>query len=302
MKFDDLKFIKLGARSKVPIAGVPWKKPGYQYSYTEIQNWIKQGNNYGVITGYKRLVVLDIDNVQRCSDLEIQPYYETYTVRTGSGGFHFYYQVEVDEPRKVIFCDSELKEKDGSPLHLGELQATGHYVVASGSAHPNGDRYEVINDAPINDTITYREIVDLFREKGVLLTIGNQKSEKAAATRVGNNEFHIEDVWSTVGMSKIGHQYCGEHSVHGSKTGHNLVIDPLGDQYFCFRCGRGGGPYEALAVDSGILKCSEVTRGCLQGFTWFELAREARKRGFSLVLRKPKASAKPKRVGCMLTS
>lgn len=49
----------------------------------------------------------------------------------------------------MVLEDPELKDLDGDPLHLGEIQALGEQVVGPGSLHPNGNYYKVIADVPI---------------------------------------------------------------------------------------------------------------------------------------------------------
>lgn len=43
----------------------------------------------------------------------------------------------------MVLEDPELKDLDGDPLHLGEIQALGEQVVGPGSLHPNGNKISV---------------------------------------------------------------------------------------------------------------------------------------------------------------
>ena len=58
----------------------------------------------------------------------------------------------------------------------------------------------------------------------------------------------------------IGFEGSGAHPVHGSSTGHNLHVD--GDVWYCFRPGHGGGGvFEWIAVQEGIIGCGERLEG-----------------------------------------
>ena len=264
----DLKFIKLrsaqGLNCKRP-AEAGWRTPEKQYTYSEVQPWLKSGHNVGVVCGVNGLIVLDIDNVQAVAELGVEPW-ETMTVRTGSGGLHLYYKVEIEHPQKVVIFDPTGK------VHLGEVQAYGQYVVAPGCRHPNGNIYKVLNPGmDICEIRNYDEIIGLFTEAGARLRMAQRKWSECSTEP---KAFKITDVWGA-GFKKVGSQLCGEHPVHGSRTGSNLVIDPDNNRWHCFRCQSGGGPYEALAVDAGIIDCKDAGKGCLRGSKWAEMCREA---------------------------
>jgi hypothetical protein len=92
-----------------------------------------------------------------------------------------------------------------------------------------------------------------------------------------DEEFTIDQVWNLSGFKQVGEQLVGPNPVHGSKTGHNLIVKD--DVWWCGRHRTGGGAKEALAVDCGLIDCSQSKRGCLKGLIWNNLAREAKKRG-----------------------
>jgi hypothetical protein len=286
MNVNEMRFIRLGIKTKFPIKGISWSDPANQHSYAEATKWLQSGCNYGVITGYNGLVVLDIDRVDECKALGLIPADNTLLVRTGSGGLHFYFKTEQARPHKAIFYHPTKKDEDGHPLHLGELQATGQYVVGPGSVHPNGTPYQVINDIEVAEK-PYNEVIEAFTKAGCLISTERPKTPNKGAefkndAPIGgysDHAFHLADIWPITGFKQIGDQYCGVHPVHGSTHGYNLVIDPGRDVWRCFRCGSGGGPIQALAVDAGIIECSESVKGILKGEKFKAVAREARKRG-----------------------
>ena len=69
-----------------------WQKNGYKYNDKKLLEHIKKGLNFGVIGGYGKLVILDIDNLKLAEEMEKK--LNTFTIKTGSGGRHFYFIVE----------------------------------------------------------------------------------------------------------------------------------------------------------------------------------------------------------------
>lgn len=284
-----MKYIKLrshGPESKMPVER--WREEAHQYDLDELNEWSRTGHNIGFVcaTG-GGICVLDIDNVARVGELGIDPY-ETYTVRTGSGGLHLYYKI-LGENKKVIIHDH-----DG--VHLGELQAFGQYVVAAGSIHPNGKPYVALNpDTPIQE-ITQKDLLQPFRGKCKLSDeiekpvytfreFSNSKEDELSRVRV-------EDVWDAKVTSDAGGQLFCTHPNHGSSTGSNLVINPSKNVWKCWRCNSGGGVALAIAVKYGIIDCSEARRGALRGDKYKEVLAIAREKGFikdaqSIIVKRP---------------
>jgi hypothetical protein len=72
----------------------------------EIRNWIKSGGNYGVVPKSDNdLIVLDSDS-QIFTELA-QDLPETYTVKTGSGNYHFYFYSEFNSNKSFKTQSSE---------------------------------------------------------------------------------------------------------------------------------------------------------------------------------------------------
>jgi len=95
--------------------------------------------NIGIATG-QGIYVVDVDTYKgaKVSDLGNIP--ETLTVRTGGGGLQFYFAVDPD--LKLGNTTNKL----GKWI---DTRGEGGYVVAPGSNHLSGGRYEWLNDAPI---------------------------------------------------------------------------------------------------------------------------------------------------------
>ena len=71
------------------------------------------------------------------------------------------------------------------------------------------------------------------------------------ATRDANNRFDPQ---------KDGAELRGENPFHGSSTGTNFALDPDAGQWFCHRQSHkeGGGIFEYIAVDEGLVDCGET--------------------------------------------
>ena len=150
----DLKFCRIYKNSKGPFEK-NW--PNTPYTYNEISKFFPE-ENYGVLTGYEGLSVIDSDNIVLKEVIE-EKLPKTFTVETGGGGTHYYYIIH-DLKEKII-----LETEDG--LHLGEIQNKGQQVVGPRSIHPNGNSYVVLNDIPLTE-ITYEQLksaIELFMQK-----------------------------------------------------------------------------------------------------------------------------------------
>ena len=55
---DSFGFVKLKSRTKIPFEQDWQNKP---YSFIDIQEWIDQGGNYGVLGGCGDLIIIDAD-------------------------------------------------------------------------------------------------------------------------------------------------------------------------------------------------------------------------------------------------
>jgi hypothetical protein len=115
--------------------------------------WTRQPCNIGIATGPSRLVVLDLDvpkensksdapdgaaTFQALCERAGQPWPDTYTVRTASGGWHLYFTAPPD---------LRLGNTAGKLGKLIDTRAWGGYVVAAGSTTPAGT-YLITNDRP----------------------------------------------------------------------------------------------------------------------------------------------------------
>ena len=256
------KYIRLKKQQKIPCD--KWRQPDNQFTFDEIKFWLAAGGNIGFVCG--ETVVLDIDDLELAEELDLHPK-PTKTART-SRGLHYYYHCP--EATKLVFYDL-LENK-----HVGELQCIGQYVVSPPSIHPDGSNYTWDENSPDTiATVTCQEIVSWFKGKASTKKAISCSDTIKWSKPYNDVPFHLSDIWPA-GFKQIGSEILGPHPVHGSTTGQNLCI--RGDLWHCFRCDSGGGPLEALAVDSGLIDCEEAHPGCLKGYTWFQLCAEAKRR------------------------
>ncbi len=138
-----------------------WEKKGYKYNDPKFLN---HKTNFGIIGGNGNLVILDIDNLRLAQKL--QEKLDTFTIKTGSGGRHFYFIVEgIDKLKNEVFGDK------------GELRLNNYQVVSSPCRHPTGNYYEVINDKEIKKVNSeyIEDLVKPLRGKETTLTTPTTK-------------------------------------------------------------------------------------------------------------------------------
>jgi hypothetical protein len=126
---------------------VPWTQ--YQTakpSIADIQKFLKYSTqNYALVCGeISDLVVIDVD-IRNGGNPEPFLNRGFYTVKTPSGGYHFYFKY--DEQLK----STKHKRTDNASDFLKgiDVQSNGSLVFAPPSIFPDKPPYEVINEAPI---------------------------------------------------------------------------------------------------------------------------------------------------------
>lgn len=158
----EFRFVKLLIWEKKAFEPGWTKTTNYTYDSESLKSWMAKGGNYGISTGIGGLLVIDIDNEQRMNEIGILAKLPaTYTVRTRSGGLHFYYICR-DFDKKRIMYDLVQTEKvigaGGKELtvyrHLGEMQWLGQQVVG-----PNS-RFRLIEEGAVK--IQFWKEVDSF--------------------------------------------------------------------------------------------------------------------------------------------
>lgn len=226
---------------------------------------IDEGGNYGVVTGYGNLVVLDIDDVRLDKYVGLTlP--ETFTVTTGSGGHHYYFILS--EPCPPM----RLRMPDKPAGSAGDLKSIGGQVVGPGSIHPSGKLYWVSNPIDIAQTTC-----SVLRE-----TLSPFLIKRPVTPERGQSSSETPDIMKVLPPSKIvcaSSQVKGEHPIHGSSTGGNYSVNTRENVWFCFRCGSGGSGWHALAMREGLLECHECGPGSIDRDMFCKLLDIAKKEG-----------------------
>ncbi len=83
----NFSFVKLRGMSKKPFEEKWTKQP---YVYKEIQSWIDEGCNYGVLGGHGGLIVIDADTPE-IDKVVKDKLPQILTVKTPRCGHHYYY-------------------------------------------------------------------------------------------------------------------------------------------------------------------------------------------------------------------
>lgn len=170
LKNPNFRFVLLGKggteKAKIPFEK-DWQNKGYAFDNPKLINHIQTENNFGVIGGYGNLRILDIDEPKLAEEFEKK--LDTYTIKTGSGGRHFYFISDYNTNHVLI-------------NELGELRANNYQVVSAPCKHQNGNYYEIVNEADIQE-ITREELFTLIqpyirKESINKKTENNNKNEK----------------------------------------------------------------------------------------------------------------------------
>lgn len=147
-------FVKLKHKSKAPFEA-KWQKK--TYTFQEINEWIKSGNNYGVIGGSGSLAIIDGDSPEICKIVK-EELPKTFTVKTPKKGYHFYYICKGLTGKIVLQTGSRPED------HYGEILSFGSQAVGAGSIHPETNTpYVVDNNVDIAE-ITKEEIYRVFKD------------------------------------------------------------------------------------------------------------------------------------------
>jgi len=227
LKNKSINFVLLEKSRKKPFQK-NWQNKKINYDDKELLNHIKNGGNYGVMGGgEKNLIIIDFDDEKIETEVcEILP--KTFTVKTGSGRLHKYYFSDKCKSFKIFNENMDT---------LADVQGSGKQVVAPGSIHPNGNKYEVFDDAEIN-FIPYAEV------RAVLSKYDKKpKKEKKTFTKPNvnlTNDFlekikrnvSIEDVLSSFGINTSKNPT--ECPFHSSKGGKCLGFN--NETAHCFHC------------------------------------------------------------------
>jgi len=239
------------------------------FSEEQIQPHLKSEENYGVLTGYNNLGVLDDDTPdKRLLALFKENFGVTFMVRD-----HYYIWI-IGLDKKIIFYDD-------NGVHCGELQWEGQQVVGPNSVHPSGAIYEVTKDIPIItiEADKFKEVFkDYIPQSRPIIERAKLKTNNYNAESL--SDIPITSIVSTSGFKSRGKGLLGPHPYHGATNGGNFFISNDGKTWVCYRCNQGrnsntggGDVWALIAVVEGIISCRDAGRNCLSE----EQAKEVRR-------------------------
>jgi hypothetical protein len=167
---------------------------------------------------------------------------------------------------------------------LGEIQSTGNYAIGPNCLHKSGNRYKIINDAPIAE-IDYQLILEIIKP----LRTKKKDDRPVEAPKHSDGHHSLAEVelsriaWPTgnvqKSMTERGVEYHGVNPFHGSKGGDNFSINTTRGVWVCRRCSSGGGWRELLAVKEGIIRCDQAGHIKITNAQYREIYRRAEELG-----------------------
>lgn len=216
-------FVKLMKKKKKPFEK-DWTKKPYFYSDSELLKHLEDGGNYGVMCGFGKLIVVDFDKEEVQKKI-IPKLPKTFTIKTGSGLLHKYFLSDNYDNLKIL-------DKDKNSL--ADVQGLGKQVVGASSIHPNGNKYEVVDNSEIA-FISYAELKALFSpylEKKEVKTKEEREYPKDDLLEQVKSKIKIKDLLQSYGINTTKNPT--ECPFHSSKGGKCLGFED--DYAHCFHC------------------------------------------------------------------
>lgn len=245
----EFRFVRIKNQTKVPFEKEWTTKNNYPWNAPELKDDLEHDENYGVLCGSGGLIVIDVEAASTdLKNIIEKDFPETFKVKTGGGGTHFYYLTD-DAQKKVL-------ENNGT--HFGEIQGRGSQVVGVNSLHPNGTFYGVLDDKEI--AFVKREDINTKLDAFI-----PKKKETPPPNKdtlfPEDNQLSMANLVNLSGFDKRGDEYQGVHPVHGSTTGMNFCVNPSKNVWHCFRHDCGGSALNYIAMLEGIISCGDDLRG-----------------------------------------
>lgn len=191
-------------KDKKPL--IAWKKFQTEKASSEqIKEWFRyyEGMNIGVVTGgISNLTIIDIDPRHGGSDEALREI-KTVKVKTGGGGWHYYFQYEQGIQNRAGLQDGI------------DVRSEGGYVAAPPSLHSSGNKYEWIESpeslpvaimpSSIKEWFATSKINNVNKwNQEVLSGVSEGNRNDSAASVIGKLLKHFpEDEWGTVAWPLI---------------------------------------------------------------------------------------------------
>jgi P4 family phage/plasmid primase-like protien len=250
-----------------------WQERPYEDDSKELQHWVKEGNNYGVMAG-QGITIIDLDRKDLAEKFEAE--IDTFTVQTGrvnGEGRHYYLRSDATENGLLV--------EEGE--NVGNIQVINKFVVGPGCHHNSGGVYRIIKDVPLA-WISKQQLKQIFGDslKWTGEVRERHKEEAEDEKKRTNLEIPMALLVDLSEMDCRGDEYQGGHPLHGSTTGQNFCVNIKENVWHCFRCNSGGGGLMWIAVKHGVLECHEAQKGALRGLKFIEAVKFAQEEGFQI--------------------
>jgi len=233
----NFKFIKVASNDKKAFERDWQTGENYFFDDKELNKHLEKNGNYGVLCGYKNLIVVDADTKEAEKIIE-ERLPETLTIQSNKGK-HYYFTINNWGTKHSI---------DDDKKHIADIQYKGHYVVGPNSIHPKTKKpYTIVKDVDIQK-ITENDLKYCFHE--FIIQVDTDKHITEPITNLIDTK-----VFKDRGNGILE----GPHPIHGSDTGNNMVINTKKNCWYCFRHECGGGPFKLCAVVEKIVKCENLS-------------------------------------------
>lgn len=250
----------------------------HEYNDDKLQNHLnKYDGNYGVLTGWGKLMVLDMDTKEIYDGLfdYMEENYPTFVVKSASWSeekywkVHLYYFVDVDGPSKYQVKMNNPEDPEKSMV-VADLQGLGNQVVGPGSIvwdDKLGEwkEYSVLKDRNIA-SIKHNELVDLIKpfstfqpptgffsgdagheQRDWSITSYKLRRWRAEIYSACHNPVEKIFAYRFAIDNKDARNEC---PIHSSSSGHSTHIGDTG--WWCFGCNLGGDVFHLLQFTEGL--------------------------------------------------
>lgn len=234
-----------------------WQKhKNYSIEDESFAAWLNLNKRFGVLCGYKNLVVIDFDDEDVMKEVEALGLFpETFTVKTARKGLHhLYYYVDNPESWKVL-------DKDKNTI--ADIQGVGKQVVGPGTIIQDGRMYTVVKDLPIMTIKTelIHRIMDrydysknqekLFKtEQSLTLDDFNAPKVDDKSLNEIKRMLRISDILKDAGITT--NKNPTRCPLHDSKGGKCFGFDDNKGVFHCFHCEEKGDAIKLWQLVHGV--------------------------------------------------
>jgi len=257
----DYRFTRIETRKKKSVDEHYWRF-AFRHDDEDFRLALRSGMNYGVVMGWGRLFVIDVEDADLLRLVEERLPDTKGVLTPGKEGCQFYFKHTNEENIEVV-RNFLLVDHDGQKL--GHIFARNCQVVGPNSIHPNNRTYRVIHHHPIAE-IDFRDVItalnDHLREVPDELDAVDVRPDDLYS----QNGMHILDLLpSAVGFIRIGDELIGPHPHHDvNGDGRHLAINPGNDTWHCTQCGTTGNFWGFYAMLRGVVLCEDVDMSLLR--------------------------------------